>query len=565
MKDFLLEITSSLSTASKNLPKADDSFMYVGTKAISTWPFVNGNGAAFLKDDLRKVIGTNNGFKFGLANMNHSVGEMKTNQVLGTIIEENLGDNSVDIVAQIDRRSMEAYGVKPEDFMPGGDLSKASIEILCDREKSKFVAITSPGSAKLEDQTVFTPEEAQELGIMRTVSGSDSPYLYLNKYRVAEVCSPIRCRGIAFLDDPADQTALVFEVAAGMEEKGKQKALTPGSDYADPGFQPDGKERYPLDTIEFVKAALDFWGRPKYREKYTKEQQDHISRKILAAKKKFGIGLEEKSGFAETDTPSVNPSSQSDADSMMSYYDDVTPMDIQEAQDLPDDAFSESYFDPENIEQKRQYPLFASKQDYLDDKPHPALVHAALRAFQNGNFRDPNGALQKMKAAHNKIRSGDSNMDDKDKLATEKAALETRISELEAAHKTELSANATELAAVKTANETLTAENAELKKKIAERDANELANQRFEKLVAIEGFEVKDEEKAALIEAIKADDELAFQIRVLTAENASLKKAKAAVKTAEETAALEGAKLGLDITPTFTNDKGEKIDKFSLM
>ena len=67
-------------------------------------------------------------------------------------------------------------------------------------------------------------------------------------------------------------------------------------EYADPGYQKDGKKRYPLDNEEHVRAAARFFGKPKNRDKYSAEQISRIQSKIDAAKKKFGIGDDDEDG-----------------------------------------------------------------------------------------------------------------------------------------------------------------------------------------------------------------------------------------------------------------------------
>jgi hypothetical protein len=59
--------------------------------------------------------------------------------------------------------------------------------------------------------------------------------------------------------------------------------------YADPGYQPDGKKRYPLDTEQHVRAAASYFGRPSNRDRYTSQQQRHIDKAIKAAESKFGV------------------------------------------------------------------------------------------------------------------------------------------------------------------------------------------------------------------------------------------------------------------------------------
>jgi HK97 family phage major capsid protein/HK97 family phage prohead protease len=57
-------------------------------------------------------------------------------------------------------------------------------------------------------------------------------------------------------------------------------------EYADPGFQSDGKPRYPIDTPEHIRAAWNYIQHPKNREPYSAEQLSHIEGKIIAAWKR---------------------------------------------------------------------------------------------------------------------------------------------------------------------------------------------------------------------------------------------------------------------------------------
>jgi len=60
-------------------------------------------------------------------------------------------------------------------------------------------------------------------------------------------------------------------------------------DYGDPGYQPDGKPRYPLDTELHVRNA---WSRINQEEdaaKYTKPQLEAIHHRIQRAGKRYGI------------------------------------------------------------------------------------------------------------------------------------------------------------------------------------------------------------------------------------------------------------------------------------
>lgn len=57
-------------------------------------------------------------------------------------------------------------------------------------------------------------------------------------------------------------------------------------EYADPGYQDDGKKRYPIDTEEHIRAAWSYIHQEKNAAKYTNEQVAAIKRRIVAAWKR---------------------------------------------------------------------------------------------------------------------------------------------------------------------------------------------------------------------------------------------------------------------------------------
>lgn len=63
--------------------------------------------------------------------------------------------------------------------------------------------------------------------------------------------------------------------------------------YADPGYQSDGKKRYPLDTEAHVKAAWSYINQEDNAKKYTADQVKAIKGRIKAAGKKYGIEYSE--------------------------------------------------------------------------------------------------------------------------------------------------------------------------------------------------------------------------------------------------------------------------------
>jgi len=54
-------------------------------------------------------------------------------------------------------------------------------------------------------------------------------------------------------------------------------------DYADPGYQADGRKRYPLDTERHIRAAWAFIHRPANARRYSPDQVDRIKARIGAA------------------------------------------------------------------------------------------------------------------------------------------------------------------------------------------------------------------------------------------------------------------------------------------
>jgi len=66
----------------------------------------------------------------------------------------------------------------------------------------------------------------------------------------------------------------------------------PGGPYADPGYKPDKKQRFQLDTKAHVKSALSLVAMPSNQKGYSASQLASVKSKIKAAAKKFGISTE---------------------------------------------------------------------------------------------------------------------------------------------------------------------------------------------------------------------------------------------------------------------------------
>jgi HK97 family phage prohead protease len=62
-------------------------------------------------------------------------------------------------------------------------------------------------------------------------------------------------------------------------------------EYADPGYQGDGKKRYPIDTKEHCQAAWSYINQEKNSSKYSSEDLAKVKGRIKAAATKLGITI----------------------------------------------------------------------------------------------------------------------------------------------------------------------------------------------------------------------------------------------------------------------------------
>lgn len=87
-------------------------------------------------------------------------------------------------------------------------------------------------------------------------------------------------------EDAADGTERAAEAAHTTSATGQ---------YADPGYQTDGKARYPLDTQAHVRAAWAFISQADNAGKYTAEQRVKVKANIAAAAKRLGVTVSTRS------------------------------------------------------------------------------------------------------------------------------------------------------------------------------------------------------------------------------------------------------------------------------
>lgn len=95
--------------------------------------------------------------------------------------------------------------------------------------------------------------------------------------------------GMLYADGMDDWVEATSAPADGILLSGKEPY---GSDagYADPGYQADGKKRYPTDTSEHTRAAWSYINMTKNAKAYTAQQLAKIKAKIKGAMGSHGIG-----------------------------------------------------------------------------------------------------------------------------------------------------------------------------------------------------------------------------------------------------------------------------------
>lgn len=105
--------------------------------------------------------------------------------------------------------------------------------------------------------------------------------------------------------------------------------------YADPGYQKDGKKRYPLDTKEHAKAAWSYINQADNADKYSADQLKTMKSRIKSACKKFGVEVDADAtkGVAMDDTTPV--------DEVQKTIDDTVedaPVDLEKSEDVSEDV-----------------------------------------------------------------------------------------------------------------------------------------------------------------------------------------------------------------------------------
>jgi hypothetical protein len=122
-------------------------------------------------------------------------------------------------------------------------------------------------------------------------------------YQDPQMRSPFQQPAQEVTQAAMDIKDLVETVDAFAEFAGKlDKSKEPYGDvtYADPGYQADGKKRYPLDSEEHCRAAWSYINQEKNASEYTPEQLKAIKGRIVKALKKYGVDADAGSEGSES-------------------------------------------------------------------------------------------------------------------------------------------------------------------------------------------------------------------------------------------------------------------------
>jgi peptidoglycan hydrolase-like protein with peptidoglycan-binding domain len=96
-------------------------------------------------------------------------------------------------------------------------------------------------------------------------------------------------RKLGLKPDGIATPAFIAKLAAAKHLKAAADAPYGDVAYADPGYQADGKQRYPIDTEEHCRAAWSYINMPDNADKYSAGQLATIKSRIKAAGKRYGV------------------------------------------------------------------------------------------------------------------------------------------------------------------------------------------------------------------------------------------------------------------------------------
>src|SRR5207245_804720 len=92
---------------------------------------------------------------------------------------------------------------------------------------------------------------------------------------------------------PVAEDEEIEDLLARASGKPKPRTVASNGVYADPGYQADKKQRYPLGSKDQCIAAWRYINMPKNSKKYSSDDLAKVKGKIKAAAKKFGVNISE--------------------------------------------------------------------------------------------------------------------------------------------------------------------------------------------------------------------------------------------------------------------------------
>ena len=115
----------------------------------------------------------------------------------------------------------------------------------------------------------------------------------------------------------ADLFKEAYDLASIFDEEDKKKPYGDVT-YADPGYQPDGVKRYPVNSADRVRSAWSYINMPRNARKYTPAQLKRIKNRIKRAAKEFGVDIDK-----DESTQDVNATPEQQDDDVLSAVEDL--------------------------------------------------------------------------------------------------------------------------------------------------------------------------------------------------------------------------------------------------
>ena len=139
-------------------------------------------------------------------------------------------------------------------------------------------------------------------------------------------------------------------------------------EYADPGYQEDGKKRYPIDTEAHIQSAWSYIGQAKNAAKYTAEELKKIKAKVVSAWKKK---IDPKGPPSAAEKGYVMEMQTDEAAAGVKKWDGCEICDVQSAQNAIDDLTL-------GIQQVRGLINVESNEDQAEPPEQLVALRAAL-------------------------------------------------------------------------------------------------------------------------------------------------------------------------------------------